>query len=57
MIRCKKCGTILQEDTNKKLIYCRCKKIAVDGCKYYVRVIGDPNDYETVIKKKRSDKK
>lgn len=51
-IRCKHCGTTLPDDTQKKLVYCRCKKIAVDGCEYYCRVIGDEKDWEDIPEKK-----
>lgn len=40
-IKCKKCADEIFGDTRKKMTYCKCKTIGVDGCEDYVRVIGD----------------
>ena len=37
-------------NTHKKLTWCKCEKIAVDGCEYYVRIIGNDGDYKMVLK-------
>lgn len=38
---CLKCGDRIPSDTNKKMIYCKCGALAVDGCEFYTRIIGD----------------
>ena len=49
-IKCKKCGDEIFSNTHKKMINCKCQAIAVDGCEYYIRIIGDEENYK-VIKK------
>ena len=49
-IKCKKCGDEIFGDTRKKMTDCKCGAIAVDGCKEYVRVIGEKEDYEETLK-------
>ncbi|MEK7075214.1 MAG: hypothetical protein AAB948_00235 [Patescibacteria group bacterium] len=49
--KCAHCGDEIFWNTHKKLTYCKCKKIWVDGCEDYVRIGGDKGDYE-VIKKR-----
>jgi len=48
--RCKKCGDEIHGNTHKKMTDCTCGAIAIDGCEYYVRIIGNKKDFE-VIKK------
>lgn len=48
--KCTHCGDDIFWNTQKSLIYCKCKKIFIDGCEYYVRVGGNKEDYK-VIKK------
>ena len=50
--KCTHCGDEIFWNTNKKLTYCKCKKLWVDGCDDYIRIGGDRDkgDYE-VIKK------
>lgn len=38
---CKNCGTVIPSDTKGVYTNCRCGKIAIDGTKYYTRIIGD----------------
>jgi len=52
---CLKCGDKLASDTNKKMIHCKCKVIAVDGCEFYVRIIGNEKDWKMV--RVKQDKK
>lgn len=49
-IKCKKCGTEISCDTNKKLTPCKCGAIYVDGCEEYTRIGGDEKDYERIQK-------
>jgi len=48
--KCTHCKDEIFWNTNKKVTYCKCKKIWVDGCKDYVRVGGDKKDYEVISK-------
>ena len=48
--RCKKCGDEIYWNTRKNLTFCKCKKIGIDGCEHYVRIISNKDDYE-IIKK------
>ncbi len=48
--RCMRCGDKIYWNTHKNLTFCKCKKIAIDGCEYYVRIIGNKEDYK-IIKK------
>ncbi len=48
--RCKKCDNEIYWNTHKKMTYCKCGAIAIDGCEYYVRINGNENDYEIRLK-------
>ena len=49
-VKCKKCGDEIFSNTRKKMTYCKCESVAVDGCDYYIRIIGDENNYKTIYK-------
>lgn len=49
-IKCKKCVDEISGDTRKKMTYCKCRTIAVDGCDDYIRAIGNEGDCETIKK-------
>lgn len=48
--KCIHCGDEIYWNTHKNLTYCKCKKIAIDGCEYYVRINGNDEDYRTIKK-------
>jgi len=48
--KCIHCGDEIYWNTQKSMTYCKCEKIAVDGCEYYIRIIGNEKDYK-IIKK------
>ncbi len=48
--KCTHCEDEIFWNTHKKLTYCKCEKIAIDGCEYYVRIIGDDVDYKVIQK-------
>jgi len=50
-IKCLRCGEEIKGDTHKKMIYCKCEKIGVDGCEHYIRIIGESKDYKIVKRK------
>lgn len=45
MITCNHCQAAIATNTNSKMIYCECERVAVDGNEHYCRVIGDAEDY------------
>jgi len=48
--RCKKCGDEIYWNTHKKMIMCKCGALGVDGCEFYVRLIGNETDREEIKK-------
>ena len=50
--RCKKCLTALPANTLKKLIFCKCGKVGIDGNFEYSRIVGDKNYLEIVREEK-----
>jgi hypothetical protein len=55
--RCKKCGDEIYWNTHKKMIMCKCGALGVDGCEFYVRLIGDEKDREEIKKEKKHENK
>jgi inhibitor of KinA sporulation pathway (predicted exonuclease) len=41
---CLKCGDKIYYNTDKKMVYCKCEAIAIDGCEHYTRIITPPDD-------------
>ena len=54
--RCKKCGDEIYWNTNKQMIYCKCGALGVDGCEFYVRLIGNKTDRKEVKKPFKKEK-
>ena len=50
--KCAHCKDEIFWNTNKKVTFCKCKKIWVDGCEDYIRIGGDRDkgDYEVINK-------
>ena len=48
--KCIKCGDEIYWNTQKKYVACKCGALAVDGCEFYVRIIGDEKDYKSIKK-------
>ena len=48
--KCIHCGDEIFWNTQKSLIFCKCKKISVDGCEYYVRISGNAEDYKVITR-------
>lgn len=46
MVRCKKCGDIIESKTVHDFKSCSCGAVAVDGGKQYLRRCGNKEDYE-----------
>lgn len=52
-IKCLKCGNEINSSTQKKLIFCKCGAISVDGCSEYIRINGNKKDYQQILKNKQ----
>ncbi|OGL66175.1 hypothetical protein A3B21_00470 [Candidatus Uhrbacteria bacterium RIFCSPLOWO2_01_FULL_47_24] len=48
--KCTHCGDEIYWNTHKKMIMCKCGALGVDGCEFYVRLIGDEADREEIKK-------
>lgn len=48
--KCKSCGDLIGADTDRRLVYCRCGKLGIDGNEYYTRILGDMKFIEQVGK-------
>ena len=46
IIRCKKCGDIIESVSVHDFKYCSCGAVAVDGGKNYLRRCANPDDFE-----------
>ena len=51
--KCKKCGDEIHWNTHKKMIYCECGALGVDGCEDYVRLLGDKENHEEVKRERK----
>lgn len=50
-IKCKNCGDIIQGDKQGTYIACKCGNVAIDETPYYVRIIGNRDEFEEIIEK------
>ncbi|MCX6789571.1 MAG: hypothetical protein NTZ42_03110 [Candidatus Gribaldobacteria bacterium] len=48
--KCPQCGNEIFWNTRKQMVFCQCGALGVDGCEYYVRLVGDGKDRKEVIK-------
>ena len=46
MIRCKKCGDVIESTHRHDFKFCKCGAVAVDGGKDYLRRCGNREDWE-----------
>ena len=49
-IKCKKCGDVIESKYTHDFKYCKCKAVAVDGGRSYLKRLGNPEDYEELSK-------
>lgn len=45
-IKCKLCSDIIESTSIHDFKFCSCGKVAIDGGKCYLKIIGSPNDLE-----------
>lgn len=45
-IKCKKCEDIIESKNTNDYKRCSCGAVAIDGCKDYLKRIGNEKDYE-----------
>ena len=48
--KCTHCGDEIYWNTHKKMIMCKCGALGVDGCEFYMRLIGNEADREEVMR-------
>ena len=48
--KCTHCGDEIFWNTRKKMIMCKCGALGVDGCEFYVRLIGNEKDRKVITK-------
>lgn len=53
-IKCKKCGDVIESKHVHDFKYCKCKSIAVDGGKDYLKRLGNLEGFEELSKVKKS---
>lgn len=46
IIKCKKCGDIIESKSVHDFKFCKCNSVAVDGGHEYLRRVGNRDDYE-----------
>ena len=48
--KCTHCGDEIYWNTHKSMTYCKCRALGVDGCEFYVSLIGNEADREEIKK-------
>ena len=56
MIRCKKCGDIIESESIHDFKCCKCGAVAVDGGKDYLRRLGNLDNIEELSEISEKDK-
>ena len=51
--KCTHCGDEIYWNTHKSMTYCKCGALGVDGCEFYLRLIGNEADREEVKKERK----
>ena len=44
--KCRRCGDVVESKEPGQIVYCRCRSIAVDGGRDYLRRVGAEKDIE-----------
>jgi len=52
--KCTHCGDEIYWNTHKSMTYCKCGALGVDGCEFYLRLIGNEADREEVKKERKT---
>lgn len=47
--QCMKCGDIIESKNRHDFVWCKCKAIAVDGGKDYIKRIGNKEDIGNMV--------
>ena len=55
MIKCNKCGDIIQSANRHDFKWCECKSVAVDGGSWYAKRLGEDWEEMMVMYKDRKD--
>lgn len=49
LIKCNLCGDIIWSRHVHDFRYCSCKKVAIDGGREYMRIMGEDENYELMV--------
>ncbi len=55
VIRCNLCGDEIESKSVHDFKYCKCGKVAVDGGHYYLRRVGNLDDFTDISEVKKED--
>ena len=47
-IKCKNCGDIIYSRSRHDFHWCSCKSCAIDGGFDYLKIVGQPNDWQSI---------
>lgn len=53
ILRCKKCGDIIQSTHRHDMVWCKCGAVAIDGGDDYCKVTGNLEDMEFLVVEKK----
>lgn len=57
IIKCKKCGDLIQSKHRHDMVWCKCHSVAIDGGDDYCRWAGDKENIEFYVKEEDIKKK
>ncbi len=55
ILKCKKCGDIIQSKHRHDMVWCKCHSIAIDGGDDYFRWAGNKDDIEVYVPESEKD--
>ena len=47
-IKCNKCGDVIYSRSRHDFHWCSCKSCAIDGGFDYLKIVGQPNDWQSI---------
>ena len=54
-VKCLKCGSCINTNTDSKLIYCACGAVGVDGDGTYTRILGNEKNYRIISSNRKEN--
>ena len=55
ILKCKKCGDIIQSKHRHDMVWCKCGAIAIDGGNDYCKITGNSDDIDFLAKESKGD--